>query len=82
MKNSGLNAVHIVVNKGDIGVLQPRLFNSILANITRNVLLVDIPLYSAHLHEHGQLLGSGLLTEDSGKIKMVAHHSELTTSGR
>jgi len=48
-------------------------FDGVLANINRNILLNDIPQYSAALKKGGFILFSGFYTEDLMLIKQIAH---------
>lgn len=52
------------VRLGDVGVLYQENFHMILANITRNTLVRDIPVYTEHLFSQGLLIVSGILAED------------------
>jgi ribosomal protein L11 methyltransferase len=54
----------ILVHKGDAGVLQGKIFQVILANINRNVLLADMEIYSACLEPGGKILLSGFFETD------------------
>lgn len=58
----------ISVIQGDVQVIPGKRFDIILANINRNVLLQDIPAYSAHLQDNGFLLLSGFRPEDEPMI--------------
>jgi ribosomal protein L11 methyltransferase len=57
-------AVAMEVRLGDAGSLESEAFDVILANITRNVLVNDLPVYGEHLYKGGVLLVSGFLAED------------------
>jgi ribosomal protein L11 methyltransferase len=59
----------IVVKQGDASLLKGLKFDVIIANINRNVLLGDIPAYSASLNNGGTLLMSGFYSEDLPMIK-------------
>ena len=58
------NATEIVVKLGDASLLQEQQFNFILANINRNILLNDLPLYYNSLASEGELLISGFFEVD------------------
>jgi len=47
-------------------------FDIILANINKNVLLEEIPLYAPYLRSGGELLLSGFFTEDISDLEAVA----------
>ncbi|GAB3039720.1 50S ribosomal protein L11 methyltransferase [Spirosoma pulveris] len=56
----------------------PAVFDSILANINRNVLLREIPIYTDLLKEDGYLLVSGFYEHDAVDIEQKARESGLT----
>lgn len=55
---------HIRVLEGDVTLLAAVKYDLILANINRNVLLNDIPVYAQCLNENGVLMLSGFYSED------------------
>lgn len=59
---------HIRVLQGDATLLQPSRYDIILANINRNILLDDIPVYARSLKPEGVLLVSGFYLEDLAAI--------------
>ncbi len=61
IRNSTSN---VEVHKGEAGLLNGLKFDIILANINRNVLLSDMPVYATALQPGGDILLSGFLTED------------------
>lgn len=80
--NCALNAINdIEILQGDASLLSNKKFNTVLANINRNVLLEDIPVYSDVLEINGQLFVSGFYTEDLAMIKEVAEKSALIFNG-
>jgi ribosomal protein L11 methyltransferase len=66
------NITDISVLLGDAGLLPGRNFDIVMANINRNILLRDIPVYSACIPEGGLLLVSGFYTEDLPSISECA----------
>ncbi|MGB5554650.1 MAG: 50S ribosomal protein L11 methyltransferase [Flavobacteriaceae bacterium] len=54
----------ITVLEGDVALLQGRKYDIILANINRNILLADIPIYAESLTKNGVLFLSGFYAED------------------
>jgi ribosomal protein L11 methyltransferase len=50
----------------------PLMFDIILANINKNILLVDIPYYAKLLKSNGSLLLSGFYQSDIGEIEQLA----------
>ncbi|MFH0755857.1 MAG: 50S ribosomal protein L11 methyltransferase [Bacteroidota bacterium] len=75
VERNGASAME--VRLGDVNVLDRELFEIILANITRNTLVRDIPEYVAHLEPDGLLLVSGILAEDVQFVLNAAYHSGL-----
>ena len=69
-ENLRLNKINnVTVELGDANLLAGRLFDVILANINRNILLMDIPAYAACLTSGGQLIMSGFYTEDIQQLE-------------
>jgi len=64
------NTNDIVVIHGDAEVLEGRKIDFILANISRNILLNDMPAYTASLLPAGVLILSGFYVDD---LEMVTH---------
>ncbi len=58
------NCGHISVFEGDSSLLGKQKYDIILANINRNILLADIPVYTENLRENGILFLSGFYEED------------------
>ncbi|MEM9984635.1 MAG: 50S ribosomal protein L11 methyltransferase [Bacteroidota bacterium] len=64
-ENAELNQMeHLSWLQGNKDSIPEGYFDLILANINRNVLLADIPAYSAHLDPSGNLLMSGFFPAD------------------
>ncbi|TDQ29134.1 50S ribosomal protein L11 methyltransferase [Zeaxanthinibacter enoshimensis] len=59
---------HIRVLHGDAELLGEKLYDLIFANINKNILLQDIPVYASCLKENGILLLSGFYKEDLDDI--------------
>ena len=55
---------HISVYEGDVALLNGKKYDSIIANINRNILLADISEYAKCLNENGSLFLSGFYQED------------------
>lgn len=65
IENAQLNNVdNIEIELGDAKRLQGRNFDVILANINRNILLMDMKTYATSLNKGGELYLSGFYTED------------------
>ncbi|MFO7656544.1 MAG: 50S ribosomal protein L11 methyltransferase [Bacteroidales bacterium] len=71
------NINNIRVLSGGINVHGLELFDVLLANITRNVLLEEISLYCKKLKEGGTLLLSGFLKPDLDDITLAAEKAGL-----
>ncbi len=70
---------NIKAYQGDSGLLEGKQYNIILANINRNILLEDIPIYANCLKKGGALFLSGFYLEDLDAIssKCAAHGLEF-----
>jgi len=80
--NCELNGISdIEILQGDASLLGTKKFNTVLANINRNVLLEDIPKYADALYQNGQLFVSGFYVEDLDRIKDVATRSGFNFNG-
>ena len=81
VENSGENAVRNKVEfKIELGTadnLGKEKFDIILANINRNILISDIPVYVKNLNENGELLLSGLCFFDVDDILEVCNSENL-----
>jgi len=66
------------VRLGNVSVLGNEMFDFVLANITRNTLVRDIPEYHLHLDKGGILIVSGILTEDVQYVLNSAYHAGLS----
>ncbi len=78
LENVGNNATECVeIRLGDVKVSGEELFDMVLANITRNVLVRDMPDYERHLKTQGILILSGFLAEDVQFILNAAYRSDL-----
>ena len=71
------NCQFISAYQGDARLLDGKLFDIVIANINRNILLADIPVYTDSLDVNGILLLSGFYTEDLDLIKAKASEHEL-----
>ncbi len=66
------NIENVVVHKGDAEILAGKEFHSILANINRNILLRDMPVYFNSLEKGGNLVMSGFFETDINEISAKA----------
>jgi ribosomal protein L11 methyltransferase len=72
-ENAALNKIkNLRVKKGDASLLGEKKFDFIFANIHKNVLMNDLPVYSACLNKNGKLFMSGFYSEDIQEIKAKA----------
>lgn len=71
------NCSHIEVIQGDASAIKSQ-FDIVLANINRNILLVDIPTYVDHLNKGGRIYFSGFYLEDLELIKAKCIENNLT----
>ena len=64
-ENCDINNIDdIEILTGDAALTEGRHFDMIVANINRNILLMDMPRYAASLNSNGTLIISGFYTED------------------
>lgn len=66
------------VYPGDSSSLEGHTFHYILANINRNILLNDMPVYTNSLKENGILIISGILKDDRETLLKRANDCGLT----
>lgn len=59
---NGMDFINVL--EGDVTLLKGKMYDVIIANINRNILLNDIPAFARALSEGGVLLLSGFYTED------------------
>ncbi|HZJ18937.1 MAG TPA: 50S ribosomal protein L11 methyltransferase, partial [Pricia sp.] len=71
------NCTYINVYEGDSRLLGDRKYDIILANINRNILVEDIPVYAQNLNEKGTLFVSGFYAEDIPIISKKCSESGL-----
>ncbi len=73
MANNNISDISVLL--GDAGLLPGMSFDIVMANINRNILLRDIPVYSACVPGDGLMLVSGFYTEDLLSITECAKKS-------
>ena len=66
---------------GDVRAIHGKRYDTILANINRNILLGDMPAYVESLNEGGELIMSGILEGDIETIRARAEGLGLTFVG-
>ena len=78
VENIERNDCHnISAYEGDVKLLEGKKYDSIIANINRNILLADIPKYSECLNEKGTLFLSGFYKEDIPLIEAECNKNML-----
>lgn len=73
--NDLTNNIEIIL--GTVEAIEGRIYDLVLANINRNIILNDIKRYHAALKPNGHLLVSGFLTEDIEAITEAATQLNL-----
>jgi len=58
------NCKHISVYEGDSTLLKNKKYDTVIANINRNILLADMKIYTSCLNKNGQLFLSGFYNND------------------
>lgn len=74
------NCEHINVEEGGAELLEGKTYDTIIANINRNILLEDIPVYAKSLNPNGTLFLSGFYSEDIPLIVEKCKENGLTYS--
>lgn len=81
IENVERNDCHnISVYEGDVKLLKGKTYDSIIANINRNILLADIGSYAECLNENGTLFLSGFYQEDIPSIEAECNKHMLKLS--
>lgn len=71
-QRNNLSPVTFEIIQGDAGSIPVRPYDMILANINRNILLSDLPVYASRLKPGGNLILSGILDSDRDAITQAA----------
>lgn len=71
---------HISVYEGDVKLLEGKKYDSIIANINRNILMADISSYAKSLNKNGTLFLSGFYEEDIPAIEAECNKQMLNLS--
>lgn len=71
---------NFTVQQGDASAISGE-FDTIVANIHKNIIICDLPIYKAHLRQGGTLVTSGFFTSDVSDVVSEAenHGLRLTT---
>lgn len=79
-ENFALNHINnVYVLLGDASAIEGE-FQTIVANIHKNILTADMPTYVQHLSPQGTLILSGFFTDDVPEMEQTAHKNHLTIS--
>ncbi len=82
VENARLNNIfNLEAKLGDAGLLGNELFEIIFANIHKNVILTDLPVYESVLQSGGKLYLSGFYTQDIPDVKAKAESLGLQEMG-
>lgn len=82
-ENIKLNLIkNVTVKLGDKKLIGNKYYNIIYANINKNVLITDIPVYATHIHQGGKLVLSGFYKEDFDDINKIATANGLQLTNR
>ena len=65
---------------GDIDVVSPKTFDTIFANINKNILVRHLPDYVLAMNQNGLLYLSGFFTSDAHELKQAAESLGLCFS--
>lgn len=81
-ENAELNQIkNIEVKLGDASLLGREKFDIVFANIQRNVILADLPVYVKSLTQNAKLFLSGFYENDYPEIKKAAEKQGLKDAG-
>jgi len=72
---------NISVFEGDVSLLQNK-YDVIIANINKNILLRDIPIYTKYLNKDGQLFLSGFYSDDLETVTLKCKENNLEFSAK
>jgi ribosomal protein L11 methyltransferase len=72
------DAAHINVYEGEASLLKGKAYDTIIANINRNILLNDIATYASCINANGSLFLSGFYAEDIPIIEAECNKNNLT----
>ncbi len=80
-ENCQVNGVseQVQVFHGDLRVLPDSVYDGIMANINRNVIVDALPYLAQRLRSTGWLLVSGILTTDEAAVHSIAEQSGLSS---
>ena len=68
---------NIISVEGDVNAIKEKLFDVVMANINRNILINDIKTYADVLNSDGILIMSGFYVDDIPAIEQAANLQDL-----
>jgi len=72
------NCLHIQVSLGDAAIIPKKKYHTVIANINRNILLQDLPVYAESLLNGGELYLSGFYKEDLPLLIEACNNLDLS----
>jgi len=81
-KANGFSKEAIDFYQGTVGSLDNEMYDVILANINKNILLKEMDKYVAHLNPGGKILLSGFFESDCKELISAAEKSGLKNTGK
>ena len=75
MLNSVEERMNVIL--GTVEAIEGRSYDLVMANINRNIILMDLDRYVAALNPDGYLILSGFLTEDTASIVQATEERGL-----
>jgi ribosomal protein L11 methyltransferase len=81
-KANGFSRETIDFYQGTIGGIENEMYDVVLANINKNILLKEMTKYVAHLNRGGKLLLSGFFETDCKELISAAENAGLKQSGK
>mgnify|MGYP001617885136 CR=1 FL=1 len=81
-KANGFDKEAINFYQGTVGSLANEMYDVILANINRNILLKEMSKYIAHLNKGGKILLSGFFESDCKELISAAENAGLKNTGK
>lgn len=75
IRNNRCKNINVLL--GDENLLENERFDFVIANINRNVLIENIPVYASHLKKGGSMLLSGFYNSDLSHIETITQKAGL-----
>jgi len=78
INNAKINKINnIDALTGDLSIVKNKKFDIVVANIYKNILIKNFPVFTEILNDKGKLLISGFMTQDTPRIKPEAEKAGL-----